>query len=327
MVVVLQVVAGPGLRRKTALRAGQRVEIGRTEWADVCIAEDRALAGVHFRLEADAAECRIEDLQTSTGTFVNGRAVRAAVLRDCDEIRAGQTIFRVSIEGEGSVAAPRRGDERQNADPIALRAAAGVAVAPCTARPDAGSGRRPNLRAAAAARIECRRQLCDSQAFAVRGTPGGPCAVSVAEHLAARFPVYLVADAPKLGIAAAADQAPPDYLIDWAPDQSRARHSPWVVGGAERVLPLVGKHWGQDGLVAVFSQQEKDALLRHLREMAGVFYRPSVLNPQLQHGQPEFTVRLLSLVEAVMVEDAADPGWVIYAPRDGRVYAVLEGLD
>jgi hypothetical protein len=105
MAVILQVTAGPGFGRKTFLRAGQVVRVGRTEWADFNIPQDGTLAPVHFSLEYQANICRIRDL-VGGGTLLNGQPVAEGIVGHGDRITAGATTFSVHIEGNAAVAPP-----------------------------------------------------------------------------------------------------------------------------------------------------------------------------------------------------------------------------
>lgn len=78
-----------------SLQTGQAAQIGRAPKADFVFARDVQMSSLHFRLEATGNACRIRDLGSSNGTFVNGRAVTDAELHAGDVIRAGQTYFDV----------------------------------------------------------------------------------------------------------------------------------------------------------------------------------------------------------------------------------------
>jgi hypothetical protein len=105
MAVILQVTAGPGFGRKTFLRAGQVVRVGRTEWADFNIPQDGTLAPVHFSLEYQANICRIRDL-VGGGTLLNGQPVGEGIVAHGDRITAGATTFSVHFEGNAATAPP-----------------------------------------------------------------------------------------------------------------------------------------------------------------------------------------------------------------------------
>jgi len=86
--------------RKTWLSQGQTVRVGRTDEADFVVSDDPQLSPVHFALRCDVAECYAQDLDSETGTRVNGQKISEAVLHDGDLIEAGGTTFGVQIQSE-----------------------------------------------------------------------------------------------------------------------------------------------------------------------------------------------------------------------------------
>lgn len=118
MAVILHVTEGPAVGRRTFLRVGQVMRIGRTEWADFNVPQDGAMAPIHFSVEYDTQICRLRDLQSGSTTLVNGKPVGEAVLNHGDHITAGATTFRVHIEGAAPPAAAK------------VAPAAGAAAAP-----------------------------------------------------------------------------------------------------------------------------------------------------------------------------------------------------
>jgi len=65
--------------------------------------DDPAVSRRHFQVEVAGRDVFVRDLDSSNGTFVNGRRVHYAELVDGDEIRAGQTflVFRGSEANQG----------------------------------------------------------------------------------------------------------------------------------------------------------------------------------------------------------------------------------
>jgi predicted component of type VI protein secretion system len=92
-------VPGTGSSNALLLRHGQCAKIGRTEWADFCVPNDESLAEFHFALECACDAARLTDLNSGQPTLVNGKPVSVAVLRDGDQIRAGETTFLVELSG------------------------------------------------------------------------------------------------------------------------------------------------------------------------------------------------------------------------------------
>lgn len=105
MHVTLHVISGPATGRRIRLQTGQVGRFGRTEWSDFSFPDDQSLAEVHFLLQCDPAGPRLRDLQTPTGTQVNGQNVAEAELHAGDEIIAGATRFLVEVDGQGATPA------------------------------------------------------------------------------------------------------------------------------------------------------------------------------------------------------------------------------
>jgi hypothetical protein len=84
-----------GALRLHAITDGAHLTIGRRPEADVSIAWDGEVSGLHSQIECAGGEWTIVDEGLSrNGTFVNGHRVRGRRrLRDGDRIRVGQTVI------------------------------------------------------------------------------------------------------------------------------------------------------------------------------------------------------------------------------------------
>jgi pSer/pThr/pTyr-binding forkhead associated (FHA) protein len=68
--------------------------MGRAPNADFMM--DAAMVSrLHCRLSATASELEVEDLDSTNGTFVNGRRVERGVLRSGDHLGVGRVMLRV----------------------------------------------------------------------------------------------------------------------------------------------------------------------------------------------------------------------------------------
>jgi pSer/pThr/pTyr-binding forkhead associated (FHA) protein len=98
-------VPAPGAPRLVALagpHAGQsfplekaEVTVGRSPDQDIPLANDAAVSRRHARLIVASANVEVLDEGSSNGTFVNGARVQRRALHTGDEIRFGETRFRV----------------------------------------------------------------------------------------------------------------------------------------------------------------------------------------------------------------------------------------
>jgi len=84
------------------------VRVGRTAKSDYALGEDSYLSGQHFAIECDGTQCRIRDLGSSNGTFVNGDRITEQVVADGDSVAAGGSTFVVHIDLSGTTTEPVR---------------------------------------------------------------------------------------------------------------------------------------------------------------------------------------------------------------------------
>jgi hypothetical protein len=139
--VVLEIASGPLKRRTITLCAGQRVVIGRAKGSDYTVPDDQHISRRHFAVEFDGRACQIYDLNSANGTMLNGTRVAEAVVRDGDEIMAGQTKFAVHIETDAAVDVPSQPFERPFhvretlAPPVAATTLKSFSISPVQSRP------------------------------------------------------------------------------------------------------------------------------------------------------------------------------------------------
>jgi hypothetical protein len=93
MKVLLEIRTGPNAGNNIPLAPGQPLRVGRNPKADHAFTDDKAMSGLHFAIDFGQKGCRLLDLDSSNGTFLNGARVKEATLANGDEIRAGATIF------------------------------------------------------------------------------------------------------------------------------------------------------------------------------------------------------------------------------------------
>ena len=100
MNVSLCVIDGPNKGRQFEFQEHDTFIVGRAGYAHFQMpARDKLFSRAHFMVEVNPPLCRLIDMASSNGTFVNEERVTEIDLRDGDQIRGGNTIFRVSIEG------------------------------------------------------------------------------------------------------------------------------------------------------------------------------------------------------------------------------------
>jgi len=100
MPVFLEVRSGSQAGTRIRLNPGEPVRIGRTQASDFAFPDDPHMSGAHFSAEAmDTANgCRVVDLNSRNGSWLNGKRVTDAVLTNGDTLVAGETTFAVIVE-------------------------------------------------------------------------------------------------------------------------------------------------------------------------------------------------------------------------------------
>lgn len=99
--VELEVIEMSGGGQRFAFAGHETFLVGRSAKAHLRLDEgDKLVSRHHFLVEINPPRCRLIDLKSNNGTFVNGVRVSTAELKDGDEIRAGQAWLRVSIAAD-----------------------------------------------------------------------------------------------------------------------------------------------------------------------------------------------------------------------------------
>jgi serine/threonine-protein kinase len=99
MLITLTVTSGPLNGRTFTFEGHDVFLVGRSPNAHARFPEDDPFfSRVHFLIEVNPPRCRITDMGSRNGTFVNGKKVEVVDLDDGDEIRAGHTRITVRVE-------------------------------------------------------------------------------------------------------------------------------------------------------------------------------------------------------------------------------------
>jgi hypothetical protein len=99
MRICLRVIGGPHKGQEFRFARHDTFLVGRSNRAHFCLPlEDRYFSRIQFMVEVKPTACRLTDMHSRNGTFVNGQRVTSAELRDGDQLQAGETILRVSVE-------------------------------------------------------------------------------------------------------------------------------------------------------------------------------------------------------------------------------------
>jgi eukaryotic-like serine/threonine-protein kinase len=96
MQINLTVTAGPAKGLEFSFSEQDTFLVGRSRYAHFQV-KDKYLSSIHFMMELISPRCRLIDLDSHNGTFVNGAKVTVVEARHGDQIRAGHSTFRLSL--------------------------------------------------------------------------------------------------------------------------------------------------------------------------------------------------------------------------------------
>lgn len=99
MRVVVEVPVGPEKGKVFEFSSPNRVFVGRLSSAHIQV-NDPYISRMHFLLELTSSHCYVWDLNSTNGTYVNGKRVWGSEVRDEDLILIGKTVFQLKIEEE-----------------------------------------------------------------------------------------------------------------------------------------------------------------------------------------------------------------------------------
>src|SRR5690606_13951671 len=86
---------GPGGKVRFEI-VGDRATVGRTRDNDVVL-QDPAVSSHHCEFTAERGSLVLRDLDSSNGTYVNGRRVQSSPLFDGDALKIGQYQGRIAV--------------------------------------------------------------------------------------------------------------------------------------------------------------------------------------------------------------------------------------
>lgn len=105
MQVILKVVAGPHEGLVFQFDRHDTFLVGRSQYAHFRLpSKDKYFSRIHFMMEVNPPYCRLVDLGSHNGTFLNGQRVLMADVHHGDQIRAGRTVMQLTVAQEAGEA-------------------------------------------------------------------------------------------------------------------------------------------------------------------------------------------------------------------------------
>ena len=100
MRITLTAIAGPHAGREFSFEEHDNFMVGRAKKAQFRLPKDDPyFSRNHFLIEVNPPLCRLLDMGSRNGTFVNSQQVTSVELNDGDVIRGGRTVLQVAIVG------------------------------------------------------------------------------------------------------------------------------------------------------------------------------------------------------------------------------------
>jgi len=94
----LKVLSGSALVPGSSFAIEKSMTIGRGQGCSVPMMKDTFASSVHARVYQNSNEWYVEDMDSTNGTFLNGKKVTGSqVIVSGDRLQIGQTIFEVSL--------------------------------------------------------------------------------------------------------------------------------------------------------------------------------------------------------------------------------------
>src|SRR5690242_16082115 len=101
MYITLTVTAGPHRGQVFKFTDRDTFLVGRSKYAHFRLRDkDKYFSRIHFLMEIDPPNCKLVDLRSRNGTFVNGQRVTVLELKNGDRIQAGHTVLQLGVHPE-----------------------------------------------------------------------------------------------------------------------------------------------------------------------------------------------------------------------------------
>ncbi|HYV36059.1 MAG TPA: FHA domain-containing serine/threonine-protein kinase [Gemmataceae bacterium] len=101
MQICLTVIEGPHQGQAFPFGGHDTFVVGRSKHAHFRLPhKDKYFSRIHFLMEVNPPRCRVVDMGSRNGTYVNGKKILSADLKDGDLITAGRSVLRIAVVPE-----------------------------------------------------------------------------------------------------------------------------------------------------------------------------------------------------------------------------------
>jgi hypothetical protein len=300
MRVVVEVVAGPHTGRRRLLSIGQEVIVGRSEYAGLSCEFDHEMLEQHFTLLVHRSGCRMTGAES---TRVNKLPTMACHLYDGDVIEAGNSRFRVHIEGEASIADGSTESITPNTQTI----------------------RPAKLFHDHQLTGEFEIELCRNGSVLHMGSTVTTPIQDLAEVVSRRHEAFLVLHHYKIDQPVSIPD--PEYVFSFLDPAVVSTASPIIVPAYEvdDWATLIADSWGHDAVIVLYTNCEAEETIRKFRRAVcppgsttiNGYSWPQLLGQLLAWDESGSNTVMFDIAEMILVEAADFPErWQLFSNRD-----------
>ncbi len=94
----------------------RQLVLGRSEECDIFLGEKK-ISRQHFRIHVEPQTVVLNDLQSTNGTYVNGKKISSVELKDQDKVRVGNSTIEVTVLGGDGASLEKREAEIRDEEP------------------------------------------------------------------------------------------------------------------------------------------------------------------------------------------------------------------
>ena len=348
MSLLVEIKNGPEAGKKVWIHNGQTLQVGRTDSADLAIESDKLLSRLHFAIDCEPEQCRIRDLGSRNGTFLNSSLISVSVLQDGDRVTAGDTEFQVSLKTKPVAPAEDVAKKTWTRERLNKKTDSPAAPSPVPSSPIVlDEVQRMALQTFAMdppqAPLELDELTMTMPLHLIPDRPSPPPRVATAPPKSLKQGFQCLT--PPRGFARPLDlartlTARPDFflLINLHNMEHEARSyflSPIQgkrfvhVNPGQLVListrdevdcfELFRRAWGRDAMIGLISSAPKDRVAMTIRNFENSFRHPTTLRADLEKSPPEGVAMMFTGIDAILVESETVDSWALIVSESSTV--------
>jgi pSer/pThr/pTyr-binding forkhead associated (FHA) protein len=303
-----------GPAKKITVPRGQAVSVGRGAMADFEV-QCRGLSQLHFRLKLIDQSAVVEDLNSSSGTVLNGRRIRSEELYDGDLIEAGSINFQVQLPNRPAAARPPV-DVNERSNSVAPKTNKKRPTAKRTAGPHTKFRRKSERKPTKIQAVS--KRITSTNLVAIEGTFENTNCKSLVKFCHAILGGFrLLVDCQRSG-----DMVPDELaskfqrsvlwsgpLVDKSPTTALTRFRSAAVAAAAYEDSI-----DADAAIGIASELSVTEIADRLQEIGDVWALgwPGFIRVACESGTKETVHSVFEFLSAILVEGEKSGDWIMY---------------